>query len=82
MAQNISSFERVLRVILGIYAMLLGFLFISGVVGTIVGILGIVSFLTGATGFCGLYTLLGREGPEPEETTLVPTEPAVDEEEV
>jgi hypothetical protein len=47
-----------------------------------VGILGIVSFLTGATGFCGLYTLLGREGPEPEETTLVPTEPAVDEEEV
>ncbi|MFP4345041.1 MAG: DUF2892 domain-containing protein [Anaerolineales bacterium] len=65
MAQNISSFERVLRVILGIYAMLLGFLFIQGVVGIIVGILGIVSFLTGATGFCGLYALLGKEAPEP-----------------
>ncbi len=63
MAPNISDFERVLRVVLGIYAMLLGFMFIQGVIGAILGVLGVVAFLTGATGFCGLYHLLGKTSP-------------------
>jgi uncharacterized membrane protein len=62
MPQNIPDFERVLRVTIGVYLMLLGFLFIQGVVGVIVGVLGAVSFATGAVGYCGLYTLLGLKG--------------------
>lgn len=60
MKLNIGDGERLIRVILGIYAMLLGFLFIQGVVGIILGILGLVAFATGASGWCGIYTLLGK----------------------
>ena len=58
--RNIGDLERVLRVILGIYAMLLGFLFITGLVGNLLGFVGLVAFATGASGWCGLYALLGR----------------------
>lgn len=64
MVQNISDRERVLRVVLGIYSMLLGFMFIQGVVGIVIGVIGVIAFLTGATGFCGLYVLLGKEPVE------------------
>ncbi len=68
MKHNIGEVERVLRVILGIFAMLLGFLFIQGVVGNILGVLGGIAFLTGAVGWCGIYVLLGKEeAPQPQE---------------
>ena len=60
MKPNIGDGERLIRVILGIYGMLLGFLFIQGVVGIILGILGLIAFATGAVGWCGIYTLLGK----------------------
>ncbi len=67
MKQNISEFERILRAVLGIYAMLLGFLFLQGVVGMMLGILGAISTVTGVVGWCGIYTLLGKESvPESE----------------
>jgi hypothetical protein len=40
--------------------MLLGFLFIQGVIGAILGALGAVSLLTGLVGWCGIYALLNR----------------------
>jgi len=65
---NIGEVERILRVILGIFAMLLGFLFIQGVAGIILGVLGLIAFLTGVVGWCGIYVLLGKEElPQPQE---------------
>ncbi len=60
---NISDLERLLRVIFGVYAMLLGFLFISGLAGNLLGFLGLLLAITGAMGWSGIYTLLGRELP-------------------
>ncbi len=58
--KNISTFERILRVIVGLYVMLFGLLFLQGVLGTLLGVVGAVAFLTGAVGYCGFYTLLGK----------------------
>ncbi len=60
MKPNIGDGERLIRTILGIYAMLLGFLFIQGVVGIILGVLGLMVFATGAVGWCGIYALMGK----------------------
>jgi len=74
--RNVGDLERLLRVILGIYVMLLGFLFISGLVGNLLGFVGLLVFATGATGWCGIYALMGRELPQaaapqtPEETGI------------
>ncbi|MDX9954985.1 MAG: DUF2892 domain-containing protein [Anaerolineae bacterium] len=62
--RNVGDLERLLRVILGIYAMLLGFLFISGLAGNLLGFIGLLVFVTGAVGWCGIYTLMGRELPQ------------------
>ena len=73
MKPNIGDDERLIRTILGIYVMLLGFLFIQGVIGIILGIVGLIAFATGASGWCGIYALLGKstlktESDEPEQT--------------
>ncbi len=72
MKPNIGDGERLIRVILGIYVMLVGFFFIQGVVGIILGVLGLVAFATGASGWCGIYALMGKStltaaAPEPEQ---------------
>ena len=59
MESNVGSRDRLLRTIFGVYGMLLGFLFIQGLVGNILGILSTVSLLTGIVGWCGIYSLLG-----------------------
>jgi hypothetical protein len=59
MKQNVGEKDRLFRTIFGVYAMLLGFLFIQGVVGIILGALGAIAFITGLTGVCMIYTLLG-----------------------
>ena len=65
---NIGEVERVLRVILGIFAMLLGFLFIQGVAGIILGVLGLIAFLTGVVGLgCAFVLLRKEELPQPQE---------------
>ena len=74
MKPNIGDGERLIRVILGIYGMLLGFLFIQGVVGIILGILGLIAFATGAVGWCGIYTLLGKSTLQ--DTPAEPEQPA------
>jgi hypothetical protein len=71
MKPNVGDRERLFRTILGVYAMLLGFLFVQGVVGIILGALGAVSLLTGITGWCGIYALMGKSTvtqDEPENT--------------
>jgi hypothetical protein len=73
MKPNIGDGERLIRAILGIYVMLLGFLFIQGVVGIILGILGLISFATGASGWCGIYALLGKSTLKTESDELEQT---------
>jgi len=74
MKPNIGDGERLIRTILGIYAMLLGFLFIQGVVGIILGVLGLIAFATGASGWCGIYALLGKSTLQA--TSTEPAQPA------
>ena len=59
MKPNVGERDKLLRTILGVYCMLLGFLFIQGVVGILIGVLGLVSLVTGFAGWCGIYSLLG-----------------------
>ena len=59
MEVNVGDRDRLLRLIFGIYSMLLGFLFIQGVVGAILGAVGLVLLITGLVRRCGIYTLLG-----------------------
>ena len=68
MKTNIGELDKLLRTILGIYAMLLGFLFIQGIVGIILGILGLISFVTSLLGWCPLYVLLKKSTVKEEET--------------
>jgi hypothetical protein len=56
---NIGEQDRLLRTIFGVFGMLLGFLFIQGTIGIIIGVLGLISLVTGMVGFCGIYKLLG-----------------------
>lgn len=60
MKPNIGDGERLIRVLLGIYIMLLGFLFIQGAFGIILGVLGFVAFATGTSGWCGIYAAMGK----------------------
>lgn len=77
MKPNMGELERILRATLGVYGMLLGFLFVQGTVGTLIGVVGAIAFLTGAVGWCGVYALLGRGTVE-----LATVEVPVDEESV
>ena len=60
MKPNVGEKERLYRTILGVYAMLLGFFFIQGVIGAILGVLGLISLVTGMTGWCAIYHLTGK----------------------
>lgn len=76
--RNVGDVERLLRVILGIYAMLLGFLFITGLVGNLLGFVGLMLVATGAVGWCGVYALMGRGLPLPVASEVVESPPAGD----
>ncbi len=72
MKPNVGERDRLFRTIFGVYGMLLGFLFIQGVVGIVIGVVSAISLITGITGICGIYTLLGistRKGAGEEEST-------------
>jgi hypothetical protein len=57
---NMGELEKILRLILGIYFLPLGFFFFQGPSGILIGIVGIAFILTSLSGWCPLYTLLGR----------------------
>ena len=56
---NVASWDRILRVLLGIVLIYLGWSgVVSGSAGTVLVVLGLVPLLTGLVGFCPLYALL------------------------
>ncbi len=55
MKKNEADWERIVRVILGIALIVVGFAVIGGTLGTILGIVGIIPLVTGAIGWCPLW---------------------------
>jgi hypothetical protein len=60
---NESTTDRVVRVVLGLVLLVLGWGgFVTGTVGTVFKWLGFLPLLTGLTGFCLLYAMIGYNG--------------------
>lgn len=56
---NEAGWDRIVRVVLGVALMIIGFGVVGGTGGTVLGIVAIVPLLTGIVGWCPLYTVLG-----------------------
>ena len=60
MKANESGTDRVIRLVLGIILLILGWAVLhNSVLGVILDIIGIILIITGITGFCLLYSVLG-----------------------
>jgi len=57
MKTNENSVDRIVRVILGLVLIVVGFCVMGGTGGIILGIIGFVPLLTGIVGFCPAYAL-------------------------
>jgi len=57
--QNEGKTDRMIRLVLGVVLLGVGYFVFSGTIQTILVVLGLVSLITGAIGFCGLYKVLG-----------------------
>lgn len=53
--QNVGSVDRIVRIVLGLALILVGFLALGGTLGIIVGVVGFIPLLTGLVGWCPLY---------------------------
>jgi hypothetical protein len=56
---NEGTTDRVIRLILGLFLVIVGTFLLKGLISTLLIVLGIILFITAITGFCGLYALLG-----------------------
>ena len=60
MKQNMSSTDRIVRLVISVVVAVLIFLnVLSGTTATILGIVAGIFFLTSLIGFCPLYTVFG-----------------------
>jgi uncharacterized membrane protein HdeD (DUF308 family) len=57
--QNESSTDRIIRVIIGIIALLAGAFWLTGVAQSAAYVVGVIALITGIIGFCGLYAMFG-----------------------
>ncbi|NLF50997.1 MAG: DUF2892 domain-containing protein [Leptolinea sp.] len=58
MKVNESTLDRGIRIVVGLFLLVLGFGgFVTGTAGTVLKVLGFVPLLTGLIGFCPLYSL-------------------------
>ncbi len=55
MNQNVGSTDRIIRIVLGLILAAVGFFFMSGTLGMVLGIIGLVLLVTGALSRCLLY---------------------------
>jgi hypothetical protein len=58
MKTNEGTVDRALRVALGVALIAVGFAWVQGTAGIVVGTVGFVPLLTGLVGWCPIYTLL------------------------
>ena len=60
MKRNEGSTDRILRVILGIVLIIIGWPVLgNSVLGVVLDVIGVILLVTAITGFCGIYKLLG-----------------------
>ena len=60
MKPNEGSIDRIIRVILGIVLIIIGWPVLgNNALGVILDIIGVILLITAITGFCGTYRLLG-----------------------
>jgi len=57
--KNEGSTDRVIRVVIGLVALITGLFFLTGTMQVVSLIVGVIALITGAIGFCGLYALVG-----------------------
>lgn len=66
MSARIGEGERLIHTLVGVYAMLLGLLFIQGFLGGLLGVLGLAGLVAGLTGRYGLSQLIPALASPPE----------------
>ena len=59
MKRNVGGLDRAIRLLVGVFLMVLGLGAIRGKGGVIVAIVGLILLMTGLKGFCALYVPLG-----------------------
>jgi len=52
---NMGSTDRIIRVVVGVILVAVGFFYLSGVWGIVLGVVGIILLATSAIGWCPLY---------------------------
>lgn len=57
--QNVGKTDRIIRMLVGVIALLFAQSQGEGVVRTLLSIVGFVGLLTAMVGYCGLYSILG-----------------------
>ncbi|MCU0486837.1 MAG: DUF2892 domain-containing protein [Anaerolineales bacterium] len=56
---NQANWERIVRAVLGIILLYVGFGgVVTGTLGTVLGIVGVLALITGLVGYCPLYSLI------------------------
>ena len=58
MSLNVGSLDKNIRIVLGIILIAVGFFFVQGTLGIIIGVVGFVPLLTGLFNFCPIYAIL------------------------
>jgi len=59
MVRNEGTTDRIIRAVLGVIFLALGFFAFSGILSIVFYIVGTIALLTAATGFCLIYRLFG-----------------------
>jgi hypothetical protein len=57
--QNEGSTDRIIRITIGLIALITGFFWLTGTIQIVAYIIGIIALITGIVGFCGLYAIFG-----------------------
>ena len=66
---NEAPWDRIVRVVLGIVLLYVGFGVMDGTWGIVVGVVGLIPLITGAVGWCPLYALFGTRTARDQKVT-------------
>jgi len=58
MRRNEGTMDRIIRIIVGLIMVIVGFVAVGDTAGIVVGAIGAIILITGLTGYCVLYSLL------------------------
>jgi hypothetical protein len=58
MKLNEGNVDRIIRGVVGVILLVVGFVFVKGTIGVVIDVIGVVLLVTGIVGFCPIYALL------------------------